>query len=116
MQQLADLIPPASKLGERTLRKLEYGESVLTPPILRELAVALGVSYEWFTVPDLRTALGTRDAATEARLLEMERRLTVVLERLDGMSPSPPSGAPRRRGGDASVPRTRGGKPGQDRA
>jgi transcriptional regulator with XRE-family HTH domain len=58
VRQLADLIPPEAKLGERTLRKLESGESQLTPPILRELAARLQLPYSWFAVPDLGTAVG----------------------------------------------------------
>lgn len=52
VKDLAALIPEESRLGERTLRKLESGETALLPPAMRELAAALTVPYEWFTCPD----------------------------------------------------------------
>lgn len=64
---LAKLVTPDSKLSERTLRKLEAGETLLTAPILRELAAALGFTYEWFTCDDLRTAMRSDDLEQELR-------------------------------------------------
>jgi transcriptional regulator with XRE-family HTH domain len=70
--QLAAKIPPAARLGERTLRKLENGETMLTPPLLRELAARLELPYAWFTVPDLGSALGGDDSF-EGRLAALEQ-------------------------------------------
>lgn len=78
--QLAELVPDNARLGERTLRKLEAGESVLTPPILRELAVALGVRYEWFTVPDLRLAVGGGDPDDRRRIESLESQMSEMWE------------------------------------
>jgi transcriptional regulator with XRE-family HTH domain len=68
--QLVALIPPEAKLGERTLRKLETGETQLTPPILRELAARLGLPYSWFSVPDLGQAIGGETFDERLRALE----------------------------------------------
>jgi len=76
--ELAERIPESARLGERTLRKLESGESVLTPPILRELAVALGVGYEWFTVPDLARAIAAPDPALAERVASLEAALQMM--------------------------------------
>jgi transcriptional regulator with XRE-family HTH domain len=73
VQQLAELIPSESRLGERTLRKLESGETQLTPPLMRELAVALTVPYEWFTVPDLPRAVAEPDPSMADRVRALER-------------------------------------------
>jgi len=70
MVQLAALIPSEARLGERTLRKLENGETQLTPPILRELAARLSLPYAWFTVPDLAAAI--RGEGLEERLAALE--------------------------------------------
>jgi transcriptional regulator with XRE-family HTH domain len=77
---LAKLVTPDSKLSERTLRKLEAGETLLTAPILRELAVALGVNYEWFTCEDLRTA--TRSDDLEQQLRDHREETAEALEEL----------------------------------
>jgi transcriptional regulator with XRE-family HTH domain len=71
--QLVEKIPAEAHIGERTYRKLEGGESDLTPPLLRELAVHLGVPYSWFTVPDLASAIG--GLTFEERVCALERRL-----------------------------------------
>lgn len=73
IQQLADVVHPNSRLGERTLRKLYSGESMLTPPILREIAATLDVSYAWFTVPDLAHAVP--EAGVEGRISALESAL-----------------------------------------
>lgn len=53
IDELARRIDPDSALGERTLRKLESGETKLRPPILRELAVAMGIPYFYFECEDV---------------------------------------------------------------
>jgi hypothetical protein len=58
---------------QRTLRKLESGETQLTPPLMRELAVALTVPYEWFTVPDLPRAVAEPDPSMADRVRALER-------------------------------------------
>src|SRR3954453_20222792 len=50
--QLSERVHPSARLGERMMRKLESGESLFTIKELRELAIALGVPLEWFTLPD----------------------------------------------------------------
>lgn len=72
--QLADLIPASARLGERTLRKLENGETQLTPPILRELAARLQLPYTWFTAPDLAAAIGGESFEERLAALEQDRR------------------------------------------
>lgn len=74
LKQLAEQIPAEAKLGERTLRKLDSGESILTPPILRELAASMSLPYAWFTVPDLAAAVGGE--TFEERLTLMERAMS----------------------------------------
>lgn len=54
---LADAIGADAGLGERTLRKLEGGESPLRPPAMREIAHACGLPYEFFTVDFSRLPL-----------------------------------------------------------
>jgi transcriptional regulator with XRE-family HTH domain len=78
--QLAALLPPEAKLGERTLRKLESGESLLTPPIMRELAARMGLPYRWFAVPDLPAAIG--GDTFEERLAALEAAQARLAESL----------------------------------
>jgi transcriptional regulator with XRE-family HTH domain len=106
VQQLADLIPAEARLGERTLRKLESGESQLTPPILRELAVRLELPYEWFSVPDLGAAIG--GGTFDDRIRALERAQAQLWEMIHAGSgirhvpaeeaPTPPRAASPRRG------------------
>lgn len=78
--QLAELIPAQARLGERTLRKLEGGESSLTPPVLRELAAQLNLPYAWFTVPDLGAAIGGETFEERVQALEVaQARLAETL-------------------------------------
>jgi hypothetical protein len=70
---LAEIVHPNARLGERTLRKLYSGESALTPPICREIAATLGLPYAWFTVPDLAHAI--HDEAIEGRVAALEAAL-----------------------------------------
>ena len=90
--QLAAQIPSEAKLGERTLRKLEGGESQLTPPILRELAVRLGMPYAWFTVPDLGAAIGGETFSE--RLANLERSQQAMWDLVRHAS-EPAKGSPR---------------------
>jgi transcriptional regulator with XRE-family HTH domain len=80
--QLAASIPSEARLGERTLRKLENGETMLTPPLLRELAARLGLPYTWFTVPDLGAALGGE--TFEERLSALEAAQLALAESMRG--------------------------------
>jgi transcriptional regulator with XRE-family HTH domain len=70
---LAALIPADAKLSLSTLRKIESGERPLDPRTLRELATRIGVSYEWFLVPDLAEAV--EGFALESRLRALEENL-----------------------------------------
>ena len=49
VKELAERLDPKDNLGERTLRKLESGESVVRPIHLREIARVLGLPYAFFT-------------------------------------------------------------------
>jgi transcriptional regulator with XRE-family HTH domain len=86
---LASQVHSTSRLSERTLRKLEIGESNPTVPQLREIAATCGVAFEWFTHPDLRRApadadpeIGERLAALEARMAGWDRRLSEMVHEL----------------------------------
>ena len=79
--ELAARLPAEAELGERTLRKLESGESNLKPQLLRELANALEFPYEWFTVDDIRACL--TDDRVDARLVQLERNFTARLAALE---------------------------------
>jgi transcriptional regulator with XRE-family HTH domain len=79
--QLAEQIPASARLGERTLRKLESGESQLTPPLLRELAARLDLPYRWFTVPDVAAALGGE---------ELEQRMAALESAFEAIREAPP--------------------------
>jgi transcriptional regulator with XRE-family HTH domain len=61
VEQLAERVTPGSRLSQRTLHKLEQGDTPLTAPIMRELAAALDLPYEWFTVPSIGQALAPPD-------------------------------------------------------
>lgn len=77
VSQLAELMPPEAKLSEKTLYKLEGGQTQVTLPILRELAARLCVPIEWFTVPDLARAVGPGPDESE-RLASLESELARV--------------------------------------
>lgn len=91
--QLAELMPPEARLSEKTLYKLEGGQTQITLPILRELAVRLGVPLEWFTVPDLRRALGALGEGGIERLAALEAELARVWLAMPhhGTAPKPPA-------------------------
>jgi transcriptional regulator with XRE-family HTH domain len=92
--QLVELIPPEARLGERTLRKLENGETMLTPPLLRELAARLSLPYAWFTVPDLGAALGGETFEERLRALEIaQERMARSVQGRRQIEHEPPAGA-----------------------
>lgn len=72
--ELAERVDPEAGLGERTLRKLESGETKLRAPILRELAVALQMPYSWFAVESIEDQF-TPSAEWTDRLEALEGRL-----------------------------------------
>lgn len=81
--KLAERIPDENRMGERTLRKLESGESELRPKEMREIAEACDLPYEFFTVdfsrlPELNEGAG--DLA--GRMDELEAELAEVRELL----------------------------------
>jgi hypothetical protein len=117
MEELAAVIPPESKLGERTLRKLEYGENTITPPILRELCVALDVGYDWFTVVDPLRAVSEPDASVTARLAahaDQLARLDRELQALAAGTRSERPGSLRSGSIEEAAPQS-GASPSQDR-
>ena len=84
VQELLERIPPEARIGVRTYRKWESGESELTPPILRELAVALELPYEWFTAASVTE--GLVDNLLADRLRRLERQVAEMRKR-DGQKP-----------------------------
>jgi transcriptional regulator with XRE-family HTH domain len=52
VRALAERLDPSWKLSERTLRKLETGESEVTERALRPIADALEMPYQWFVTDD----------------------------------------------------------------
>src|SRR4051812_12098819 len=80
--QVSERVHPSARLGERTLRKLESGESILTIKELRELALALNVPLEWFTLPDpMQTIAGgsTDPVSLVARMTSLEQAVADVV-------------------------------------
>lgn len=108
IEGLAAALPPEAQLGERTLRKLENGETLLKPQICRELAGALRIPYEWFTVADIPACLV--DDRTDARIVQLERdfssRLADVERRIAADAPAPASGAAPQRSRVRRAPRS----------
>lgn len=71
-------------MGERTLRKLESGESELRPKEMREIASACGLPYEWFSVDFSRLPEIAGDLQTlEARMDELSEELRGRMQRLE---------------------------------
>jgi transcriptional regulator with XRE-family HTH domain len=108
--QLAERVHPSARLGERTLRKLESGESVFTIKELRELAIALNVPLGWFTLPHPMQRISDESAdpaSLTARMTSLERAIADLAE-ATGLeaSVSFPPGPPR----PPPTP-TRAGKP-----
>ena len=117
VEQLADMVTPGSRLSQRTLHKLEQGDTPLTPPIMKELADALDLPETWFTVPSIGDALAPAEStraqlselrdADEALKADLARLWEIVSARPAGTegrgqttqppasSPPPPSGKPR---------------------
>jgi transcriptional regulator with XRE-family HTH domain len=111
---LCERIHPSARLGERTLRKLEGGETLFTIKELRELALALSIPLEWFTLPDpmQRIAGESADPASlAARMTALERAIGDVvaatgLEVAVPFPASPPLPAPTpKRAGKPRSPR-----------
>jgi transcriptional regulator with XRE-family HTH domain len=82
---LASRVHSSARLSERTLRKLETGESDPTVPQLREIAATCGVAWEWFTHPDLAHAPARDDPEIEPRLAALEARMAGWDRRLSEM-------------------------------
>lgn len=80
--ELAARVDPEAGLGERTLRKLESGETKLRAPLLRELAVALDMPYSWFACASIEAQFKPSAEWTD-RLAALEARLD-VFEREQG--------------------------------
>jgi len=92
--ELAQLIPREAKLSEKTLYKLEGGQTQITLPILRELCARLAIPIRWFTVPDLPKALDP-DPSDADRLAVLEAEMAQVWRRMqaaDGIRSVPPGG------------------------
>lgn len=94
--ELAGKVDPEAGLGERTLRKLESGETQIRTPVLRELAWALGLPYAWFTVESIPAQFRPGDeqwyvdlAALAERQAAFEREIRG--EGSNGDSPQTPS-------------------------
>lgn len=102
--QLADRITPGSRLSQRTINKLEQGDVDLTAPVMRELAAALDLPYEWFTVPSIGDALAPQ-GSTRARLVELGDETSALREELERMWAVVSAGLPGREGrGQISQP------------
>jgi transcriptional regulator with XRE-family HTH domain len=69
LRELADRIDPVWKLSERSLRKLESGESEITERSLRPIGEALDVPYGWLVAEDPFAPWRMPDP------VELERRL-----------------------------------------
>jgi len=81
VEQLAERVTPGSRLSQRTLHKLEQGDTPLTAPIMRELAEALDLPYVWFTVPDIGLAL-VPPAQSQQELTQRVSEMRAALEEL----------------------------------
>lgn len=88
LRELASRLDASWKLSERTLRKLESGESEVTERALHPIADALGVPYHWFVTAD---PLGPwREAEQTGLAAEFERRLLALEARLGQLDVDPP--------------------------
>ena len=81
VKDLAELVDPDDRLGERTLRKFEVGETALRPAILRALAAAMQIPYEWFTVASIWDVFKLR-----AELIELAAGEIATQDAAPGMS------------------------------
>lgn len=107
LAQLAARIPASYKLGERTLRRLENGETEITLRHIAPIAAAMKMPDAWFTTEgevwaslEVKTTASRPSESVEpnvaeelmelkARMQEIERR--IGLHRLN--SADPPAGA-----------------------
>jgi transcriptional regulator with XRE-family HTH domain len=80
LKDLAARLDPSWKLSERTLRKLENGESDITERALRPIAEALEVPYQWLIAPD---PFGPWRVASPEAQAEFERRLSALEARIE---------------------------------
>lgn len=99
LRELAGRLDPSWKLSERTLRKLESGESEVTERALHAIADALGVPFGWLIAED---PFGPwRTTATPQMAAEFERRLSELEARIERESPrsAPPGRGSQSPGG-----------------
>lgn len=95
LRELASRLDASWKLSERTLRKLESGESEVTERALRPIATALGVPYHWFITDD---PLGPwRETERSGLAAEFEQRLAALELRLAALDVDPPGRSPATR-------------------
>lgn len=83
VRALAERLDSSWKLSERTLRKLETGESEITERALRPIADALEIPYQWFVTPDPLAPF--RGEPSDAA--EFDRRLAALEERISELAP-----------------------------
>jgi len=94
LKELASRLDASWKLSERTLRKLESGESEITERALRPIADALDVPYQWLIAPDPFAPWHAPSAEVQA---EFERRLSALEARIEAAS-APQAPAPQSQG------------------
>lgn len=83
VKDLAAALPAADRMNERTLRKLEGGESTVQPKHLRSIGAAMGLPYDFFSAPleELTLALDTKGSSLRTRAwLEMTELLITSLD------------------------------------
>lgn len=96
LKELADRLDRSERLSERTLRKLENGESDVSERSLRPIAQALQIPYEWFIVEDVFISASNSDDAFEQRLISVQRGIAEVLRHLaQPPADTPPPAKPR---------------------
>lgn len=94
VEQLAERVTPGSRLSQRTLHKLEQGDTPLTAPIMRELAAALDLPYAWFTVDSIAQALAEPELHEQVSELQAAMaELREGQERLWSMAREGPPGS-----------------------
>jgi transcriptional regulator with XRE-family HTH domain len=102
IRELASRLDPSWKLSERTLRKLEGGESDITERALRPIADALDVPFGWLTSAD--PLQPWRTAASPELAAEFERRLAALEARLGESGARSAQPGPGARSPEASAP------------
>ena len=98
LADVAGKIPPEAEITERALRYMETGQTRIKGPLLREIAIAMDVPYEFFVAPDWRSRFKVdRDAQRifEARLRVLEKaafeeRLAALERRAQAAEDPPP--------------------------